>query len=822
MADRPQGRQKNYGGQGKTTGRRGEGLNTGPVGRTEGYQNRPGTTSGAGQQSGGQHTVRNRALGGGGLLVVLALVALLGFGGGGGGLLSGLLGGGSTNTGSQSGYSQSQSGQSGYSQSNSSQASNSSNSSHSSNSGSSAGSATSYSGFDLSSLLGGTYQESTVSTGWTRTANTGKLDTTVAPGIRDRYTTILGNNQDVITIMVYLCGTDLESKSGMASSDLQEMTKATLSDNVNVIVYSGGCKAWKNSIISNSVNQIYKVENGGVRRLVSDDGNKAMTKPDTLSGFIKYCTKNFPANRNVLILWDHGGGSLSGYGYDEKYASAGSMTLSGINTALKNANTKFDFIGFDTCLMATLENALMLNSYADYLVASEETEPGVGWYYTDWLTKLSQNTSMPTIEIGKNIIDDFVRVCNSKCPGQKTTLSLIDLAELSATVPDKLSAFAVNTSSLIESGNYQTVSDARSGAREYATSSKIDQIDLAAFAYRLGTPESEALAKALLGAVKYNKTSKEMTDSYGLSIYFPYRRASKVSSAVSTYNAIGMDSDYSRCIQAFAGLEQTGQGASNASGSPLQSLMGDGSDFGSLGSFGDIGSLLGMFLGGDRAIDTDALARSIEENRLDAAAIQWVDNGGERVLNLSDEDWKLVNSLVLNVFLDDGEGFIDLGTDNVYDFNDAGQLVGSYDGTWLAIDGQPIAYYYESALYEGDDFVITGRVPVLRNGAREELLIVFDNEHPTGYIAGTRNVYVDGETETVAKAVEALEPGDVIDFLCDYYRYDGSYENTYMLGEQWTYTGEYEISNVTVDGQTSATYLITDLYGNEYWTPEIY
>ena len=310
MADRPQGRQKNYGGQGKTTGRRGEGLNTGPVGRTDGYQNRPGTTSGAGQSSGSQHTVRNRALGGGGLLVILALVAILGFGGGGGGLLSGLLGGSTTVD--QSSYS-SQSGQSSYSI----QSSGSSTNSGSTGSSGQSGSALSSGGFDLSSLLGGTYQESSVSTGWTKTANTGKLDTSVASGARAKYTTIKGNGQDVITIMVYLCGTDLESKSSMASSDLQEMAGATLSDNVNLIVYTGGCKGWKNSIVSNSVNQIYKVESGGLRRLVSDDGSKAMTKPDTLTGFIQYCTKNYPANRNVLILWDHGGGSLSGYGYDE-------------------------------------------------------------------------------------------------------------------------------------------------------------------------------------------------------------------------------------------------------------------------------------------------------------------------------------------------------------------------------------------------------------------------------------------------------------------------------------------------------------------------
>jgi hypothetical protein len=139
--------------------------------------------------------------------------------------------------------------------------------------------------------------------------------------------------------MVYMCGTDLESKYGMGTSDLSEMAAATLSDKVNIIVYTGGCKQWKTSAISNSYNQIYKIESGGMRLLVQNAGTDSMVKPSTLTGFIQYCTQNYPANRNMLIFWDHGGGSLSGYGYDEKNPTAGSMTLQGINRALKNAGT---------------------------------------------------------------------------------------------------------------------------------------------------------------------------------------------------------------------------------------------------------------------------------------------------------------------------------------------------------------------------------------------------------------------------------------------------------------------------------------------------
>ena len=147
----------------------------------------------------------------------------------------------------------------------------------------------------------------------------------------------------------------------MATSDLKEMLNAKLSDNVNLIVFTGGARRWQNNVVDSKVNQIYQIKNGSLTRLVSDGGNASMTNPGTLASFIKFGKENFPANRMCLIFWDHGGGSISGYGYDERYGSGQTMTLAGINEALKNGGVKFDFIGFDTCLMATLENGLMLS-----------------------------------------------------------------------------------------------------------------------------------------------------------------------------------------------------------------------------------------------------------------------------------------------------------------------------------------------------------------------------------------------------------------------------------------------------------------------------
>jgi len=669
--------------------------------------------------------------------------------------------------------------------------------------------------------------------GYTASAET-QANTNVAEGSRAKRTSILGNGSDKVTIMVYMCGTDLESRSGMASSDLSEMAAADLNDKVNILVYTGGCKKWKTDGISSSVNQIYQVQKGGIKQLVADDGNKSMVDPNTLSGFIKYCRDKFPANRYELILWDHGGGSVTGYGYDEKNKSKGSMDLGGINKALSDGGVKFDFVGFDACLMATAETALMLDSHADYMIASEETEPGIGWYYTNWLTKLCANTSMPTVELGKNIVDDFVTTCAGKCKGQKTTLSVTDLAEFAHTVPSKLTDFSKSVSTLINNKEYQTISDARYATREFAQSSRIDQVDFVNLAENMKTDEGKALSEALKGAVKYNRTSTNMSNCYGISIYFPYQRASYVDTACSTYDEIGIDSEYSKCIKQFASLTTSGQIAAQGTASPLASLFG-GSSSGVSGGSDVISQLLSGFLGGGknikgldssntdfmRELDRDAAAQYIADKHFDTDNLKWTKDGDKYYLDIPSDQWKLIHDLDLNMFIDDGSGYIDLGLDNVFSF-DGDKLVADTGRNWLAIEGHTVAYYRTETVKDGDKFNITGYVPAMLNGERVKLILVFDNEHENGYIAGAERDYHDGETMLAAKSITGLEPGDKLEFLCDYYTYDGDYQDTFYLGDPVIVTDNMTVSNVSVgDKPLKLTYRFTDIYNQEYWSEAI-
>ena len=678
---------------------------------------------------------------------------------------------------------------------------------------------------------------SAAASNWSGDANTGKLDTSVASGARGKYTALRGGGQDTVTVMVYMCGTDLESKYGMATKDLMEMANAKISDKVNIIVYTGGCKRWNNSIISSSTNQIYKVESGGMKCVYQNAGSPAMTDPNTLQSFITWCAQSYPANRNILIFWDHGGGSISGYGYDERSPRSGSMSLAQIDQALKGANMKFDIIGFDTCLMATVENAMMLSKYGDYMVASEETEPGVGWYYTNWVTNLSQNTSISSLDLGKNIIDDFVDVCAQQCRGQQTTLSMVDLAELSYTMNTSFADFSTSTKNLISNDGFKVVSSARSATREFAGSNAIDQIDLVHFAKNLNTKESKELVNVLLNAVKYNRTAN-ITNAYGLSIYFPYKKANGVDQAVKTYKSIGLDSKYSDCIREFASLGVSGQAAAGGTGSPLPSLLGSlaggSGSSSSAASSQDLAQLLNLFLssGGrgvsglnsdntqflsERSMSTEDTAAYIAANRFDPSKLVWTEHDGHQKIVLEQEQWDLVQDLDLNMFYDDGEGYVDLGLDNVFDFDDYGQLIGDTDGSWLSINGQPVAYYRMSTSDDGEHYTITGRVPVLLNGELMDLILIFNDENPRGFIAGARPAYGEEETDTVARLSD-VQVGDTLQFVCDYYTYDGVYQATYKLGSPMTVTENMVISNTDLGGKCVALYRFTDIYGQYYWT----
>ena len=241
------------------------------------------------------------------------------------------------------------------------------------------------------------------------------------------------NKNDTWIVYWYLCGTDLESNYGSASTDFAELVQTKLPPNVKVLVQTGGTVQWQNDV----------VPDGQVTRFLydSEDLKIVDTLPDadmgsasTLVDFLNYGEKNFPADHRVLVFWDHGGGSVYGVCFDER--TSNSLKLNDIQQALASVygedpeQPPFEIIGFDACLMATYDTANSIYGFANYMVASEEVEPGNGWNYTGWVGALANNTAMGGASLGKSICDSYLQGCRDYRTADTATLSVIDLSQM--------------------------------------------------------------------------------------------------------------------------------------------------------------------------------------------------------------------------------------------------------------------------------------------------------------------------------------------------------------------------------------------------------
>ena len=192
----------------------------------------------------------------------------------------------------------------------------------------------------------------------------------------------------------------------------------------------------------------------------------------------------------------------------------------------------------------------------------------------------------------------------------------------------------------------------------------------------------------------------------------------------------------------------------------------------------------------------------------------------QRVLSLSQSEWDLIHEINLNVWVDDGEGYIDLGLDPVYNFDDNGALIVEYEGTWLGINDQVMSYYPMYAEYVSEyEYRYGYYSPILLNGQRADIIFEFNEENPDGEILGVRLVYDDG---IAAKGFVDLEDGDKIEFLCDYYDYDGNYLNSYRLSEELIYNSldGMEIEQLQLENVKAIYgYRLTDVYDGNLWTP---
>lgn len=612
-----------------------------------------------------------------------------------------------------------------------------------------------------------------------------------------------GNASDTYTLMLYMCASDLESECGFATEDLNEIMYGYTAGNLNVIVQTGGTAEWQNTVVADDRCQRYQVTEDGLELVDDSLGMQNMADSATLTDFIQYCSSNYAADHYGLVLWDHGGGVVGGYGYDENFGGD-SMSLTEMSRALGDASVHLDMLGFDACLMANFETCLMAAPYADYLIASEEPEPGCGWYYTDWIGKLSENCGIPPKRYGRQIIDDYITESGWDSPSMYSTLGMFDLQQVTQKLLPALSQFSDDAVQQLSAGEYRRISQSRSNTRA-VYQSELDHIDLLDYAQHSQSETADQLEQAVSDCVVYYRETENGSGDNGLSILFPYYDLSALDMLEEMYQTLGYDDAYPAFLEQFANVMAGGQiSVSGFSNTQNHAAASEYSGF--------------QWFDADAGYDESYY----ETYSADLSLLETTEVDGRCVLELSEEDWEIVNDAAMQMFAVYDGFYVDMGLDDYCEFDDYGNLIVEYDQTWVALDGQVVPFFHESYTSGGDSFFTCGSVPCVYNGIDAEIVLVWDTEHPSGYAAGVRPVYTDS---VAAKGLYDICDGDTFQVYYDIYDEDLNYVETMTLDDEiFTVQDSLEVGYADAAeqlGDTFIYYVLEDIYNNTYYTDSI-
>lgn len=612
-----------------------------------------------------------------------------------------------------------------------------------------------------------------------------------------------GNASDTYTLMLYMCASDLESECGFATEDLNEIMYGYTAGNLNVIVQTGSTAEWQNTVVADDRCQRYRVTEDGLELVDDSLGMQNMADSATLTDFIQYCSSNYAADHYGLVLWDHGGGVVGGYGYDENFGGD-SMSLTEMSRALGDASVHLDMLGFDACLMANFETCLMAAPYADYLIASEEPEPGCGWYYTDWIGKLSENCGIPPKRYGRQIIDDYITESGWDSPSMYSTLGMFDLQQVTQKLLPALSQFSDDAVQQLSAGEYRRISQSRSNTRA-VYQSELDHIDLLDYAQHSQSETADQLEQAVSDCVVYYRETENGSGDNGLSILFPYYDLSALDMLEEMYQTLGYDDAYPAFLEQFANVMAGGQiSVSGFSNTQNHAAASEYSGF--------------QWFDADAGYDESYY----ETYSADLSLLETTEVDGRCVLELSEEDWEIVNDAAMQMFAVYDGFYVDMGLDDYCEFDDYGNLIVEYDQTWVALDGQVVPFFHESYTSDGDSFFTCGSVPCVYNGIDAEIVLVWDTEHPSGYAAGVRPVYTDS---VAAKGLYDICDGDTFQVYYDIYDEDLNYVETMTLDDEiFTVQDSLEVGYADAAeqlGDTFIYYVLEDIYNNTYYTDSI-
>lgn len=546
----------------------------------------------------------------------------------------------------------------------------------------------------------------------------------------------------------YICGSDLETDSGFATDDLLEMLDISLSENVSVVIQTGGAYEWQNDVVSSDYSQRFVYDKDGLEE-VDRLPIQNMGEPDTLTDFLQFCVAKYPADRQAVIIWNHGAGSIGGIACDEQF-DMDSLTLGELYEAFSTvangtSSPLFEVVGFDACLMATIDTAWVLEEFARYLVASQETEPGFGWSYDGILSALVDDPSMDGESLGKIICDTYAESCREYDEDEMMTLSVVDLGMIYPLVEaynmlgeEALMVTLENPYFYSKYTRSARISENYGGnTRNEGYTNMVDLRDFASNSAELLPEYSQYVIDALDACVVYNVKGSYRSCAGGLSCYFPYDGDEETM----------YDFAYATASDAYYYLYEYGI---------TGSFSDDASEYISEIEFAATGTTLPTAQIQEVLPPPTVGTLNLEDHPVT------IDEDGYAVLTLGPRAIEGLSAVYFQLaYVDEEEDIILLlGRDNDLDVDwENGVIRDNFRGVWGALDE---ALVYMEIVYEGFDYNLYS-IPILLNGEEYNLRVSYAYDTDEFTILGAkRGLYDNGMSD---RNLVTLEEGDQITTL---------------------------------------------------------
>lgn len=608
----------------------------------------------------------------------------------------------------------------------------------------------------------------------------------------------------------YICGSNLESEGGAATMDLGELEEAKLPDNVTFVVETGGAKEWMNDLVDADELGRFVCTSDGFEKVDAQD-LASMGETDTLVDFLSFCETNYPADHSMVLFWNHGGGSMGGAEYDELF-DEDHLTLPELNEAFstiyEEKQKKYDIIGFDTCLMATLENASIMSNYADYMIASEELEPGNGWNYTGFGNAFAKNPGISAKDLGIAICDAYEEGCKDVGTFGEATLSVTDLSKVDTVISSmdlaslELIAGSLDNTSVpglfIREGykaeNYGGNND------QQGYFNQVDLGDLADKTAELIPDSASVLQEAISEAVVYKVNGKYRKQSTGLSMFFPYGIGEGM---METYHdELTVNPLYSCFLQYIMDGEypEDTMDYYNAAMENIDSEVEE-----------------------ETQIDEDAVSQATSVSTFSGNMEVYEDEDGYFALQVDPDETDTIASVYFNLYIVDAENdvMILLGSDNNLNSDwDNGAFSDNFSGTWGCLDGM---LCYMELTYEGDDYTLYS-VPIRLNDEDMVMRVAYNYDEEAYQILGAIPSDAEENGGAASKNLIEIKAGDVIEpMLYAMSLESDSDELVPFYMDPVTVTEDTVFADEDIgEGDYMYMYGIDDLAGNTYYSDIAY